>query len=217
MIKAILFDFDGVILDSMDVKTQAFYDMYLPYGKDIAERVRKHHLDNGGISRFEKFKLYHEEWLGIPTDESKIYELANEFSNRVFQGVINAPEVAGIRTFLDKAINKYRMWVITGTPTSEIREIVKAKKLDKYFVSCLGSPEKKTYWTAKIIQKEGLNPNEVVFIGDALADFEAASTNHIHFVLREHSENKKLFSDKKLPVIHNFNDFDKVIQSFETG
>lgn len=212
MIKAILFDFDGVILDSLDVKTQAFYDMYLPYGKDIAERVKMHHLNNGGISRFEKFKLYHEEWLGIPTDESKIYELANEFSRRVFQGVVNAPEVEGIRTFLDTAIHKYRMWVITGTPTNEIREIVKAIKLETYFVACYGSPEKKTYWTAKILQEEGLNPKEVVFIGDALADYEAALTNHTHFVLREHTENKELFSGKNLPVIHNFNDFDKVIE-----
>ncbi len=217
MIKAILFDFDGVILDSLDVKTQAFYDMYLPYGKEIAERVKKHHLDNGGISRFEKFKLYHEEWLGIPTDESKIYELANEYSKQVFQGVINAPEVEGIRTFLDFALNKYKMWIITGTPTDEIQKIVRAKKLDKYFVACYGSPEKKTFWTAKILQEEHLNPNEVIFVGDALADYEAASTHHTHFVLRQHSENKELFSGKNLPVIHNFNDFYSVIQQIGAG
>ncbi len=52
-IKTIFFDFDGVIADSLDVKTNAFYRMYEPYGKDIAESVAKHHIANGGMSRFE--------------------------------------------------------------------------------------------------------------------------------------------------------------------
>ncbi|MCX7744168.1 MAG: HAD family hydrolase [Flavobacteriales bacterium] len=212
MIRAILFDFDGVMLDSLDVKTQAFYDMYLPFGKEIAERVKKHHLEHGGISRFEKFKLYHEQWLGIPTDETKIYELANEFSQRVFQGVINAPEVPGIKDFLENANNKYQMWVITGTPTEEIRKIVKAKHWEKYFKACYGSPEKKSYWTAKILQEEKLKPSEVVFIGDALADYEAAINNNTHFVLREHADNKQLFIGKNVLAIHDFINFEAVIQ-----
>lgn len=217
MIKAILFDFDGVMLDSLDVKTQAFYDMYLPYGKEIAERVKKHHLEHGGVSRFEKFKLYHEQWLGIPTDESKIYELANEFSQLVFQGVINAPEVPGIRDFLDYAVNKYDMWVITGTPTEEIRQIVKAKHWEKYFKACYGSPEKKSYWTAKILKEENLKPNEVVFIGDALADYEAALNNNTHFLLREHTDNRLLFTGKNVSVIHDFTNIKAVIEQMGAG
>lgn len=53
MIKAIFWDFDGVIAESVNVKTEAFYNLYLPYGIEIAEKVRRHHLDNGGMSRFE--------------------------------------------------------------------------------------------------------------------------------------------------------------------
>lgn len=211
MITSIFFDFDGVILDSLEVKTQAFYDMYLPYGIEIAERVRQHHIDNGGVSRFEKFKLYHENWLGIPTDESKIYELANEFSQRVFSGVVNATEVAGIRDFLDANHTKYRMWIITGTPTNEIREIVKALQLEKYFVSCYGSPEKKSYWVEKIIREEQLNSSQSVFVGDALADYEAAIQNQVQFVLREHLDNENLFASYNIMRIRNFIHFQELL------
>ena len=56
---AIIFDFDGVIAESVEIKTEAFRDMYSSYGKDISDSVVDHHLINGGMSRFEKFPLYH--------------------------------------------------------------------------------------------------------------------------------------------------------------
>ena len=55
MIKAIIFDFDGVIAESVNVKTEAFASLYEPYGKDVVNKVEQHHLANGGVSRFEKF------------------------------------------------------------------------------------------------------------------------------------------------------------------
>ena len=61
---AIFFDFDGVIVDSVHIKTQVFYEMYLPYGKNIAKKAKQHHIENGGVSRFEKFKVYHKDFLG---------------------------------------------------------------------------------------------------------------------------------------------------------
>ena len=59
MIKGIIFDFDGVIAQSVEVKTEAFADMYKEYGKAVVNKVVQHHEDNGGMSRFEKFRLYH--------------------------------------------------------------------------------------------------------------------------------------------------------------
>lgn len=212
-IKAILFDFDGVILDSLDVKTQAFYDMYLPYGKKIAEKAARHHLAHGGVSRFEKFKLYHRNFLGIELQPVEVDELANTFSDIVFHKVIAASEVAGIRNFLDYARGTYKMWVITGTPTTEIIEICKATRFTQYFQDLYGSPEKKDYWTKKILEEEKLAPNEVVFIGDATTDYDAAMANQVHFILREHGDNLEFFKDKQVIRIQDFVGFKKIIES----
>ena len=53
----IIFDFDGVILNSHNVKTQAFYDLFKKYGKEIAYKSKNYHLENTGISRFVKYLL----------------------------------------------------------------------------------------------------------------------------------------------------------------
>jgi HAD superfamily hydrolase (TIGR01549 family) len=213
-IKALLFDFDGVILDSLDVKTQAFYNMYLPYGKDIAKKAADHHLAHGGISRYEKFKIYHNEFLGKEISTDEIDRLAAEFSENVLQGVINSPEVAGIRATLEKATEKYKMWVITGTPTDEIRLICDATQFTQYFIDLYGSPEKKDFWVRKILVDNQLNPNEVIFIGDATTDYDAAMANHTHFILREHIDNLVFFENKDLVRIKDFTNFEEVLKQF---
>ena len=55
MIKAIIFDFDGVLVESLDIKTRAFAKLFGPEGPDMAKRVVDYHLQNGGVSRYEKF------------------------------------------------------------------------------------------------------------------------------------------------------------------
>lgn len=212
-IKAILFDFDGVILDSLNVKTQAFYDMYLPYGKDIAQKAADHHLAHGGISRFEKFKIYHKDFLGIDIDVETLNKLTDEFSLRVFEKVVASAEVQGIRDFLEKAKHIYKMWVITGTPTEEIVEICKATLFTQYFIDLHGSPEKKDYWTKKILVEENLKPNEVLFIGDATTDYDAAMANDVHFILREHNDNLDFFKDKEVIRIKDFVGFESLVKS----
>ena len=57
MKKALVFDFDGVILDSNHIKDETFFVLYKKYGKKFSNYVLNHHKKNRGISRFEKFKI----------------------------------------------------------------------------------------------------------------------------------------------------------------
>ena len=91
MLKGIIFDFDGVIAESVQVKTDAFAALYVTYGKDIVDRVVEHHESNGGMSRFEKIKIYHGLFLNKTITEGEITDLANQFSELVVEKVIAAP------------------------------------------------------------------------------------------------------------------------------
>ena len=203
-IKNIFFDFDGVIAESVSAKTDAFEEMYLPYGKDIAAKVVEYHKLHGGVSRYEKFKYFHKEFLNEVINKEKVDELAIQFSNIVLDKVINSDEVLGANYFIKKYHTKFQFWIITGTPTKEIELIAKKRKLSSFFIGLHGSPNNKRYWTENLIKKYKLNRDEIIFLGDATTDIDAADFSKIHFALRENEENKEIFKDYKG---HRFNDF----------
>jgi len=203
-IKNIFFDFDGVIAESVSAKTDAFEEMYLPYGKDIATKVVEYHKLHGGVSRYEKFKYFHKEFLNELINQEKIDELAIQFSNIVLDKVINSDEVSGANYFIEKYHTKFQFWVITGTPTTEIELIAEKRKLTSFFIGLHGSPKNKRYWTENLIKKHNLKRDEIIFLGDATTDMDAANFSKTHFALRENEENKEIFKDYKG---HRFNDF----------
>lgn len=210
-IKNIFFDFDGVIAESVDAKTDAFEEMYLSYGKDIAAKVVKYHKLHGGVSRYEKFKHFHKEFLNEIIDQKKIDELATQFSNIVLEKVINSEEVLGANYFIEKYYRKFQFWVITGTPTKEIKLIAERRKLTNFFIGFHGSPKNKRYWTENLIKKNNLNRDEIIFLGDATTDFDAAKFSRIHFALKENEENKEIFKSFKGLRFSNFYQLEKIL------
>ena len=80
MIKNIIFDFDGVILNSVPVKTEAFRKLFEDFPKNKVEKLIEYHIQNGGKSRYIKIKYFFENILGQPIEENKINELAIKYS-----------------------------------------------------------------------------------------------------------------------------------------
>ncbi len=210
-IKNIFFDFDGVILDSVDCKTRAFEDMYTQYGQEIANQVKKYHLENGGVSRFEKFRYWHKKHLGIEITNEQLNNLSEEFSSRVVDKVVKSCEIKGSMDFIKKNHQKYRLWIITATPTTEMNRIADKIEIKPYFIGIYGSPEKKKHWVDHLLKKHHLHPNETLFLGDATTDFEAAQYGKLHFVLREAPYNIDLFKDIQTPRFKTFEDLNNIL------
>jgi len=211
-INAIFFDFDGVLAESVDVKTQAFRKLYLPFGKEVADKAVEHHMLHGGMSRFEKFKHYHQEFLGVKLSENEIEELANKFSGLVLEGVVNSEEVIGAMQFLEKYYKMFDFYIVTGTPTEEIRIIVQKRAMAHYFVEAYGSPQKKSSIVKDILDTVSYRAENTVFLGDAMADYRAAIDNDLTFVLRETEENKEMFKDFDGPRFTDFYEFEKIFR-----
>ncbi len=211
MIKNIFFDFDGVLAESVGVKTQAFYDVYLPFGEKIAEKAKQYHLAHGGVSRFEKFRYYHREFFNADLTDESMSRLVQQYSALVKKSVIHAKEVDGANTFLEKYKNRFHYWLITGTPTDEIKEIIAHRNMLSYFVKICGSPQKKKYWTEFLINKYQLTREETIFVGDATADYEASIYSGLTFFLRKAPYNQKLFENYKGHNFTNFQEFEKIL------
>jgi phosphoglycolate phosphatase-like HAD superfamily hydrolase len=211
--KNIIFDFDGVLAESVHIKTQAFYSMYVRYGEEIADQVVIHHKENGGMSRYEKFPYYHKTFLDIDLSKKDVQILSADFSKLVIDSVVDADEVSGALWFLKKYQKECNYWIASATPTDEINEIVYRRGMSEYFIKIYGSPESKSSIVKKIINKTGLIIDETVFLGDATSDYNAAMNNNIDFMLRQTDENQSLFN--KYNDITRFDDYHEIETSLE--
>lgn len=209
MYKVYFFDFDGVILDSTEVKTLAFRKLFLPLGEGIAEKMVNYHVAHGGISRYEKVRYAFRTFLSREATEQEVEEFGQKFSDLVLEGVLSAPKVNGIESFLEKSLKEdVRMWVISGTPQEELRFICKKLNFEKYFVDIFGSPKSKSQIGEEIINEHNISDRSLItFFGDAMTDYNAAKNLKTKFVLREHSENQDQFSKFNIKKIDDFREF----------
>ena len=201
--QAILFDFDGVLCECMNVKTEAFAQLYEPYGEEIVQKVVKHHVENGGISRYRKIKLYHEEYLKKPITEQQVEEIAQQFSDLVVEKVIKSNWVKGAKEFLEKYHQKIDMYIISGTPEKELKKIVQQRNMEKYFKGVYGSPILKPDHASRIISEHNYDPEKVLYIGDSLSDYKDAQKAQIPFLGRILPDEESFFPDD-IPKIRDF-------------
>ncbi len=208
MIKGIIFDFDGVITESVHIKSAGFSEIYKPYGPATVKKVVKHHEANGGMSRFKKIKFYHKTFLNTSLSNQEINHIANQFSEYVVDRVVNAQYVPDALEFIKHSYGNYKLFISTGTPTTEIKKILKLKKIMKYFKSVYGSPALKNDHVKVICSEYNLKSDELIFFGDSKTDMEAAAANGIKFILRLNVHNKQFFQDYRGHKICNFKSLD---------
>ena len=194
--QAVFFDFDGVIADSVQVKTSAFATMFATYGKQVAQQVVAYHLANGGMPRFEKFIYYYKELLGMDIDQATLEQKGKEFSAMVMDGVITAELIPGALASLQQLQQLHiPAFVVSGTPHEEMETIINKKGLAPYFLEVHGSPRTKTLIVNEIISRQGFQPGQCLFIGDALADQTAAVNTGTAFLAIKRSESTVNFPD----------------------
>jgi phosphoglycolate phosphatase-like HAD superfamily hydrolase len=203
MYKCFIYDFDGVVCDSVNIKTEAFLELYSMESEKVKMSIKNYHLANGGISRFEKIKYFENTILNKTITTSEIISKAANFSSLVKQKVTESNFIPGIIEFLNLNLEKKLQFICTGTPEDEIIDIINNRKLEKYFDEVYGSPKTKVEIIKTILNKYHLVETECLFFGDAITDFNAAKDTNIDFIGIANSDTR--FPDKT-NTINNFFD-----------
>lgn len=182
--QAIIFDFDGVIVESADIKTKAYEELFKKNGKNVVEQFVKYNMVHGGLSRYEHFRYFYREILKKDLSQREENMLAENYSQMVVKAVIDAPLVSGVLDFLKKYHGSLDFYIASGTPEDELRKIVRSRAMTHYFKGIFGSPQTKASIINNILLHSSLWAKDVVMIGDSMTDFEGAITAGIPFVGR---------------------------------
>lgn len=180
----IFFDFDGVLAESEQIKTDAFRAIYADQPAETVEKIVAYHKANAGISRVVKIRHIEAAFLCRGTDDAGVAALARAYSDAVVEKVIAVDPVPGVDAFLEAFKGRLKMFILSGTPEAELRPIVAARGMSDYFTEVRGSPALKPDIGRDLAARYGLEMARTVFVGDATTDYQAAHDLGCHFVGR---------------------------------
>jgi phosphoglycolate phosphatase-like HAD superfamily hydrolase len=197
--KAIAFDFDGVILESAAVKSEAMATLFAGHPDHVAEIVALHER-HAGMSRFVKFDMIYCDILKRPLDPGRRQALGQKFSDLVLEKVLAAPFVPGAREFIEAHHRAIPLFVVSGTPGDELSMIVAERGLSKFFQGIHGSPREKPEILRAILADTGLGSDSLAFVGDGLSDYGAAAETSVAFIGRVPEDRNSPFPPGTLTV-----------------
>lgn len=172
----VLFDCDGVILDSNSIKTEGFRRAVEAHDETAVEAFVDFHRRNGGLSRYAKFEHFFRDLLGLSEYQAAMDEALERFANVTRESLLACPLVPGITGLLtDLNDAGVPCFVVSGSDQRELRGVLAERRLDRHFEDIFGSPATKPEHVRTILDGRPETPVAGgVLFGDALVDMETA-------------------------------------------
>lgn len=178
------FDFDGTLVESLDLKVAAFRTLYAPFGREIEDKAVAYYRANTGISRSVRIRRCHRDLLGEDIAPEELQRLSDRFGALVEDQVVACDMVPGALAFLERHRGVIPLFIASATPQEELERIVQRRNMAAFFTDIFGSPPDKTAILHDIIATHWFDPAAVVMVGDGRSDYEAAAANGLRFVGR---------------------------------
>ena len=200
--KVIFWDFDGVILNSMLIRDNGFREVLKGYPLGEVDKLMEFHNLNGGLSRYVKFRYFFEKIRNEIITETEVKQLAKKFSIIMKKSLVDRSLlIEDSVAFIRENYTKYQMHIVSGSDGIELRYLCEKLGLANYFISIQGSPTPKIKLVSELLDFYCYKKCNVILIGDAMNDHEAAHLNNISF----YGFNNHLL--KKYNYINSFKEF----------
>lgn len=179
---AMLLDFDGVIVDSVQLKINAFLTVYENEAPEKLAQVLAYQRLHGGVTRRVKFGHFERHLFGRSGDAAAVEELSAAYTALVHDAVLACPFVRGAEAFLRSAHDRIDLHVVSGTPQEELVDIIQRRGLSGYFRSVHGAPATKPEAFARILAQYHYAAGRTLAVGDAPTEYFAAVELGIAFL-----------------------------------
>ena len=206
-IEFVIFDCDGVILDTNKIKTEAFKKTLNKYPKEKIDKLIAFHKENGGVSRKIKFEYFFNNIIN-DSDPKKVDDSLKKFKRISFQKLLLSRYIKGVLKFINiLKKNNIKIFIVSGAIQAELRKIFLLKNKKRYFYEILGTPKNKIDNIQIILDKYSLDINKGIFFGDSYTDYISAKKFKIKFIfVKEKSEWTNYKKIRKMNKINNFLD-----------
>lgn len=172
-----VFDFDGVLVDTNEVKQRAYFDVLRPMGvgpSTIEDALRS----RAGADRHDVIAEAVRR-AGIDAD---VPMLVRRYGDICDEFAVQGPEIPGAATLLALLAPRFPLYLNSATPERALRIIVERRGWRGYFRDVLGRPGTKTVNLRTILARERIRPPALVFVGDGPLDAAAAIECGCRFV-----------------------------------
>jgi phosphoglycolate phosphatase-like HAD superfamily hydrolase len=153
------------------------------------------HVEHGGRSRYEKFDMIYRDILRRTPGVGEFQELGRRFEVLVGDQVVACPFVQGAKAFLEEYSRRLPLIVVSGTPDGELRSIIDRRHLTPFFEEIHGSPPGKEEILTALLDRRGWAAGDVLFVGDSMSDWLAATAVRTRFVARVPVGEQSVFPD----------------------
>lgn len=188
-IRTVIFDCDGVVLNSNGLKTAAFRAVTLPFGNLASLALVDFHKRNGGAPRLEKFEYFFDTVLPAFAKKEKTFgdkagvvgRLLQHFSKEIKEGLLRCEVAPGLRELRD-AMPDAKWAIVSAADQGELREIFDQRGLAHYFnAGIYGGPKDKRSIICGLLEAEKIDL-PALSLGDSLLDHEVAKACGLDFI-----------------------------------
>lgn len=181
--KTIVFDCDGVLLNSNKTKVQAYYNVAKRMGGTDAQAQAfvDYHIAQGSFPRNGKIKYYLENIVKQAETPALMQQYLEAF-DQILESSLMDCELAGGFFALKEYTKQARWMVLSGGDQVGLRQIFDRRELFQYFeCGIFGGPEIKENVLAREIANGNIQ-RPALFVGDSKYDHQASTGAGLDFV-----------------------------------
>ena len=181
--EVIIWDFDGVIIDSDEIRTNSFKETFKEFGKRNVDKLIEYHKLNGGLSRYDKVDFFFKKIINQNISDSEFISRVNLYSKFCLERLCDKSLLINDSLdFIKVNYKNYLFHIASASDEMELRNICKELDISHFFRSIKGSPTTKVDNVKDILKNNNYSTHKCCLIGDSNNDMDAANINGITFI-----------------------------------